>query len=195
MLYFTSDNHFGDYATFECDRRPFKSVKKCDKYMIKQLNKACQKDDTIYFVGDFFDCDGVQYTSWRDIAAKYVKKIKAQKILIIGNNEERIIKYFFNGNFDAFKQWCLNLGFIDVLQNATVTFNGKEYYLVHRPSQFKAGVENLFGHTHKFSGIYKSFGINVSTNIYDFKPLTQKDVEELIALKNQYVDNLDNKIW
>lgn len=195
MLFFTSDNHFGDLATFKSDRRPFKSVKACDKYMIAQLNKHAAKNDTIYFIGDFFDCDAPEKTSWRDVAAKYVGKIKAKKILILGNNEERIIKYFFNGDYEAFKEWCLALGFAEVYKNKLVKLGEKEYFLVHRPSKYKAGMENLFGHTHKFGGIYKSFGINVSSNLHDFKPLCEQEVERLIELKNKYVDNIDNKIW
>ena len=195
MLFFTADQHFSDPITFNIERRPFKNVFQCDKFMLKRLNKVAKKTDTIYFIGDFFDCDGPEFTSWRDTAAKYVKKIKAQKILIIGNNEQRIIKYFYNNNFEAFKKWCLDLGFLDVLQNATVSFNGNTYFLTHKPVDFKPDMITLFGHMHRDSGMYKSFGINLSASLHYFLPLSESDIEYWVSRYPTYVLDDDYKIF
>ena len=62
----------------------------------------------------------------------YVKKIKSSVILILGNNEKRVIKYFFNNSFDEFKNYCLNIGFKDVYENLTINFKNTDFYLTHK---------------------------------------------------------------
>ena len=98
MNYFTSDIHFCDITTLKADCRPFKSINQFDKYIIKLWNKTAKKNDTIYVVGDLLDCDGPNHFSWHK-ALKYIKKIKANIVLIMGNNEQRILDNYF----DCFK--------------------------------------------------------------------------------------------
>ena len=108
MLYFTSDIHFNDEETLKMDNRPFKNSKKFGRHIIKTWNKQAKKHDTIYVIGDFVDCDGEGFDSWKK-SILYVKKVNASVILIIGNNEQRVIKYFFNNNFENFKMYCKSI--------------------------------------------------------------------------------------
>ena len=112
MKFFTSDLHFGDDKTLKVDNRPFKNSKDFDKFIIKLWNKQAKKSDVIYVIGDFIDCDGEGHNSWEK-TIKYVKKINAKVVLIMGNNEERVVKYFFGGNFDEFKNYIARGEFFD----------------------------------------------------------------------------------
>ena len=113
MFYFSSDIHFDDLDTLINDNRPFKNTKQFDKYVIKTWNRQVNKDDTIYVVGDFMDCNEKGHDSWKK-SIKYVKKIKANVILIMGNNEDRIVKYYFKDDFESFRIVCLEEGFKEV---------------------------------------------------------------------------------
>ena len=122
MYFFTSDTHFGDDGVIKQDLRPFKNAKQFAKVLINTWNKQAKKDDTIFVIGDFVDCDGDGYDSWKQ-SLLLVKKIKAQVVLILGNNEERVIKYYFDNDFEKFKEYCLNVGFKDVCKNLILKMN------------------------------------------------------------------------
>ena len=191
MIFFTSDAHFLDYDTIVNDNRPFKLVKECDNFLIKTWNKQAGKNDTIYFIGDFVNCDGENSTSWQK-SINYVKRIKAQVVLIIGNNEQRVIKYFFNDNFNLFKQFCIDVGFKDVLTSCEIDVENYHFNLVHKPKDCKKGMLNLFGHMHRSGGLYKPFGFNIGCDLNFFRLYSQKDILHLIYMKNTYWDKDKN---
>lgn len=186
MYFFTSDTHFSDKDTLEVDNRPFKSAKKFDRFVIKTWNKQTKKEDTIFVVGDFVDCDG-KSESWKT-SIKYVKKIKANVVLILGNNEERVIKNFFNNDFEAFRQHCLKCGFKDVHKNLTISFDGNEFFLTHKPKDHKEGMLNLYGHIHRSGGLYKPYGINIGCDLNHFRLFTQKDIQKFLFMKENFWD-------
>ena len=148
MKFFTSDLHLGSDDTIKFDCRPFKNAKQFKKYIIKSWNKKTTKNDTIYVVGDFVDCHSSTNKKCLD-NLKIAKKIKAKIILIVGNNEERIIKYYFNNNFDEFKNYCLNQGFYDIKKDDIININNNDFYLIHKPKYYHKEMLNLFGHSHK----------------------------------------------
>lgn len=188
MNYFTADLHFADEDTLITGNRPFKSIKEYDKFMIKQINKTAKKDDIVYVIGDFFDCnkdtDNISYK----IAETYVKKLKPKIILITGNNEERIIKYFFGGSFEKFREYCLGLGFIDVQKSIRLDFGGREFYLVHKPKDTNPNFINLFGHIHD-GGAYRSYGINVGVDANHYRLWDEADILYFVYLKEKYMNN------
>ena len=139
MLFFTSDIHFDDGDTLINDNRPFKSTKSFDRCFIKMMNKQAKKGDTIYVIGDFIDCNGDGHDSWKK-SILYIKKIKADVILIMGNNEDRVVKYYFDNDFNEFRDYCLSIGFKDVCKNLVVRFNHKEFYLVHKPIHYNPNI-------------------------------------------------------
>ena len=117
MKYFTSDIHFCDLESMKEDNRPFKNIKSFDKFILKDWNKTAKEDDVIYVVGDLLDCNSPsnkdEFEQIKNIWLKglsYIKKVKAQVVLIIGNNEQRIIKHYFNNNYDDFVKICKESG-------------------------------------------------------------------------------------
>jgi len=191
MLYFTSDVHFNDLDTLVNDNRPFKNIKEFDKYVIRLWNKQVSKDDTIYVIGDFIDCNGKGHDSWKK-SILYVKRIKANVILIMGNNEERVVKHYFDNDYEKFKEYCLSIGFKEVHKSLNVTFNDKEFYLVHKAINYKKGVINLFGHSHRACGLYKPFGFNIGCDLNHFRLYSEDDIEFLLKQKDKYWDKDKN---
>jgi calcineurin-like phosphoesterase family protein len=187
MFYFTSDTHFFDDETLRTDGRPFKSAKKFDNYVIKLWNKQAKKEDTIFVVGDFVDCDGAHSQTWKTSLA-YVKKIKAKVVLIIGNNEERVIKFFFDGDFEKFKAYCLELGFSEVHRNRLVTVNDVTFNLVHKPIDCSKDYLNIFGHMHRAGGVYRKYGFNVNCDMNHFYLYSEKDIATMLYDKQKYWD-------
>lgn len=191
MYYFTSDTHFCDDEILEQDLRPFKNAKQFAKTLIKTWNKQTTKDDIVYIIGDFVDCDGAGYDSWKD-ALLLVAKIKAKVILIIGNNEQRVIKYYFDNNFESFKNYCLGIGFRDVLKNAVIHMRDRDFFLTHKPLDYNPNYFNLFGHIHASGGLYKPFGLNVGCDLSHFKLFSEDDIFHLIDKKATFWDKDKN---
>lgn len=191
MLYFTSDVHFNDKDTLINDNRPFKTTKQFDKYVIKTWNKQVSKNDTIYVIGDFIDCNNDSDENWRD-SILYVKRINANVILIMGNNEDRVVKYFFNNDFDKFREFCLSAGFKEVYKSLDLSFMGKDFYLVHKAINYKKGVINLFGHSHRSCGLYKPFGLNIGCDLNHFRLYSESDIKHMLGMKEKYWDNDKN---
>lgn len=188
MNYFTSDTHFGDDSILEQDLRPFKNAKQFAKKLISTWNKQTKKDDIIYVVGDFLDCDGAGCDSWKN-SLELVKKIKAKVVLILGNNEQRVIKYYFNNNFEKFKEYCLGVGFKDVLSNVVIKMRDMEFFLTHKPFDYNPNYFNLFGHMHAAGGLYKPFGLNVGCDLSHFRLLSENDIFHFIEKKARFWDN------
>ena len=173
MKFFTSDIHFCDESTMRSDNRPFKNVKSYDKFIIKNFNKLAKKGDTIYVVGDLLDCDGPDTNEWLK-GLNLIKKIKADIVLIMGNNEQRIIKYFFNNNYLAFVNFCKDYGIKEVHKSLDVEFGGKKFHLVHQIKDGDKRKINLFGHTHLCSGLYHPYGLCISTDLNHFSLFTEE---------------------
>ena len=187
MLYFTSDVHFNNEDTLINDNRPFKSTNAFDKYVLKLWNKQVNKDDTIYVIGDFIDCDGENHDSWKK-SILYVKKIKANVILIMGNNEDRVVKYFFEGDFLKFREYCISIGFKEVYKDLSLTLNNKDFYLTHKAINYKKGVINLFGHSHRACGLYKPFGFNIGCDLNHFRLYDENNIKKFLQMKKDYWD-------
>lgn len=182
MKFFTADSHFTlvDYNdTIKRDFRPFKTVKEMNRKILKIWNKQVTKDDIIYHLGDFSNFNKFDNESYKK-TYDFVKKIKAKVILIIGNNEEYIIHYVYNDNYEEFKKFLLDKGFYDVIRGGLdLEIQGKEFYLVHHPSKHKDDKLNLFGHIHG-TVFVKKYGFNVGVDNHYFKLFSEDDIIELV---------------
>ncbi len=116
--FFTADTHFTlkDFdGTILRDGRPFKSCKQMNEFIIKQWNKQAEKDDVIYHLGDFINFNHKDADDYEKNFS-LVKKLKSKVVLILGNNEERLLKMVFDDDFEKFKSYLLSLGFYDVIK-------------------------------------------------------------------------------
>lgn len=190
MLFFTSDLHFGSEEAIETNDRPFKNAKSFMQKTIKNWNKLAKKADIIYVIGDFIDCHEKNLMCLKFLSV--VKKIKAKIILIIGNNEERIIKWFFNNDFEKFRNHCLKLGYLDVKKNDVVNVAKTTFFLTHKPKDHSTEMLNLFGHSHKSMGLYKSFGFNIGCDLFNYNLYGEKDIKTLLQRKSLWWDKDEN---
>lgn len=173
MKFFTADIHFCDERTMRADNRPFKTIKEYDNFIIRDFNKTAKSGDVIYAIGDLLDCDGPETDEWIK-GLKLIKKIKADVVLIIGNNEKRIIKYFFDNDYNAFAECCKRNGIKEVYKSLDVEFCNKKFHLVHEIRFGDKRKINLFGHTHLCSGLYHPYGLCVSTDLNHFRLFTEE---------------------
>lgn len=187
-VWFTSDTHFSGYDTLLRENRPFASTKDFGDYVINKWNSQISKCDTIYHLGDFTNYNKDNKILWKE-GLSIVCKINCKVILVIGNNEERIITDVFNNSFDEFCIWCKNIGFYDVITDLFINIDDKQFYLNHYPHRNKSGFINLFGHTHRASGLYKPFGLNVCCDLNHFGLFSKEEIFRLLKNKEQYWDN------
>ena len=191
MNYFTADIHFCDMSTMKSDNRPFKNIRAYDKFIIKNWNKTAKGGDTIFVAGDLLDCDGENSTEWIK-GLKLIRKVKADIVLIIGNNEQRIIKIFFNNDYDAFVKTCKEHGIKEVHKNLDVEFCGKKFHLVHQIKDGDKRKINLFGHTHLCSGVYHPYGLCISCDLNHFRLFTEDIIMGYLKRKTDYWEPDEN---
>ena len=193
MNFFTSDSHFtlmDTNDTIERDFRPFKSVKQMNKTMIKNWNKQAKKGDTIYHLGDFSNFNKVDTKSYLT-TYDYVKKLKAKVVLIMGNNEEYIVHFVYNDDYESFKKFLLEKGFSDVIRDGMyLDIKGTRFYLNHYPSKHKDDALNLFGHIHG-TVFVKKYGFNVGVDNHYFKLFSEDDIAELV----RRIPVFDNNVY
>ena len=185
--FFTSDTHFNSATTLTREYRPFASTEECDSCIIDSFNRMAGKDDVIYHLGDFVNYSDKDTDSWYQ-SIKYPLKINAKIVLIIGNNEERIIKNHFSGSFDEFKNFAISSGFHDVKKEDYINLRDRNFYLNHYPSRHKDGYINLFGHTHRATGIWKPYGLNMSIDLASFRLITEDELFRMVFYKENFYD-------
>ena len=193
MFYFTSDLHFGSEDTIKFDKRPFKNHKVFKAKILKIWNTLLSNEDTLYVIGDLVD----YHEETKDKVLKelkVVKKINAKVKLILGNNEERIVDNLFNGDFEVFRRYCIELGFEDVRKEEEIHINMIPFNLVHKPKHHKDGMLNLFGHSHKALGLYKPYGFNIGCDLNNYEPYSEDDIMVLLEKKEKYWDKDSNLI-
>lgn len=192
MNYFTADSHFSlaDHTIIPRDFRPFNNLEEMNEKIIEIWNNQAGNEDFIYHLGDFvnYNCfDNKDYTKCFSL----VKKIKAKVVLILGNNENKILSKEFGGDFEAFKSYLLDIGFNDVIEKKLyLDINKKRYCLAHRPTECDIETEfNLFGHIHK-CGFIKKFGFNVGVDNHYFKLFSESDIDDLESRRKYFDDDV-----
>lgn len=191
-IFFTADTHFGlnDYeGTIARDFRPFKTPKEMSRKIIKIWNKQAGKNDVIYHLGDFINYNFKDKESYVE-CLKLVKKIKAKVILILGNNEKRVLRYEFNDDFKKFKEFLLNIDFADVYEDDLyLELGGYKFYLNHYPKNHKDGYINLFGHIHG-TGFVKKYGFNIGIDNHYLSMFSEEDILRLIKNRELFDENV-----
>lgn len=192
MIFFTADSHFSlvDESIIPRDFRPFKNLEEMNESIIKIWNEQATKDDIIYHLGDFLNYNCIDKQNYKEYL-QLVKKINAKIVLILGNNEKRLLEWEFNGDFDKFRKYLIDLGFNDVIEKSTqVNINDKKYCLAHRPTDCdKESNFNLFAHIHK-CGFVKKFGFNVGVDNHYFKLFSEDDIADLEKRRKFFDDDV-----
>lgn len=187
MYFFTADLHFGDEEIIEREARPFKNAQEMIDAFVYNVNSVASKEDTLYVLGDWINFNKINQA---DISTfEICKRLEPSVILLMGNNDERFLEKVFDGDFERFRDALKNMGFTDVIYEGDVSFGGESFHLIHRPEDYKKGCLNLFGHTHRATGLWKSFGLNVGIDLNYFRPFSEKEILRILEMKREYMDS------
>jgi len=172
-VFLISDMHFGHSNIIKYENRPFKSVVEMDETIIGNWNKAVQRDDKVFILGDvsFY---GVDKT--KDI----IEKLNGYKTLIIGNHDK-----------DRSLKWWRDTGIQEVYQYPII-YN-QFYILSHEPVYLSVNMPyaNIHGHIHHLKYADNQY-FNVSVECIDYTPINFETAKEIILSKSIEKQNQTN---
>lgn len=183
--FFTSDWHFGCDDIIKRENRPFKNIEENEEYVINDINSRCGKEDKLYVVGDMITYNDNIKIDIKDIES-VIKRINTKIVLIMGNNEQRLMRDRYNNDIRQFREECKKIGIETVREDDYISFGDRIFYINHYPRNQKEIYVNLFGHTHRVTGLYKEKGLNVGTDLNHFRVYSEEDILYLLSEKEKY---------
>lgn len=189
--WYTADSHFGSdsVTVLQRDNRLFKDNAEYTAKQVRIWNEQASSDDTIYVIGDLCNYNSTEKDYISGLAVS--KQINAHIILITGNSEDRVIRDVFGGDYEKFREYCLtdpHFKFEDVIRNTYVTINGEKFFLTHKPTDHDKECQTLFGHTHRYGGLWKPFGFNVGVDLNHYRLFGDDDIMFMLSKKKIYWD-------
>lgn len=189
--WYTADSHFGSdsVTVLQRDNRLFKDNAEYTAEQVRIWNEQASSDDTIYVIGDFCNYNSTEKDYISGLAVS--NQINAHIILITGNSEDRVIRDVFGGDYEKFREYCLtdpHFKFEDVIRNTYVTINGEKFFLTHKPTDHDKECQTLFGHTHRYGGLWKPFGFNVGVDLNHYRLFGDDDIMFMLGKKKIYWD-------
>ena len=164
MIFFTSDQHYGNNMIIEYCNRPYKNSSIMDKDLIKKHNSKITNEDTVYIIGDLT-------FHKREFAEKIISKLNGQKHLIMGNHD--ILKPFT----------YLELGILSVHTSLEIFTEKGNFILVHDPaiSQIDRSKTFLCGHVHDLFLRQKNC-INIGVDVWNMYPVSLEQISLVIKV-------------
>ena len=189
--WYTADQHFGSdsFSVLKRDNRPFKDIAEYTAEQVRIWNEQASADDTIYAIGDLCNYNEREKDYVSGLAVS--KQINAHLVLIIGTSEERVIRDHFGGDFGKFREYCLTdpaFKIQEVIKDAYVDIQGEKFFLTHKPTDHAKECQTLFGHTHRYGGLWKPFGFNVGVDLNHFRLFSDDDIIYMLERKKIYWD-------
>lgn len=183
--FFIADWHYGQQRILGKESRPFISLSDMNKELIVRWNDVVSEEDTVYILGDMFDCP-------LDEAISVVEQLKGRRVLVTGCNES-------NTKFDS----TLFILFDEVTQYSEIEDGIYDVVLSHYPMLLWNNCTqcisvHLYGHVHKgweysliesarralnFRGGLNCKMINVGADL-PYMNFTPRTLEELLSKKS-----------
>ena len=156
-------------------RRPFADIEEMHRAIMQNWNAVVNDSDDVYLIGDV--CFG-----FNGATADYVRSLRGQKHLLIGNHDKKNLK---NQKFRDL--------FVSIDNYLTIEDEGRKVVLFHYPilewdGYFK-GWYHVYGHIHNNDGNFANQlltqepfrnAFNAGVDLNDFTPQT---LQHLIARK------------
>ena len=159
-IWFTADQHFDHENIIKYCNRPFGSVHKMNKEIIKRYQEVVKPQDIVYFIGDL----SLRTSEHIRYYYKLITQLPGQKHLILGNH-------------DSLKPFTyIDVGFTSVHTSLIVD----DYILNHDPAS-SCVIHNsiwLCGHVHDLFKTCKNV-INVGVDVWDFYPVSLSQIQEI----------------
>lgn len=128
-IFLTTDTHFSHSKMVDYCHRPIDYQEKLKKGL-----DALKSTDTLYHLGD------VCFGNHEEDHKRYIQTIKAKKILIRGNHDNKS------------DHWYLSHGWDFVCERLTNTYYGVRVCFSHRPLPWDGDFDiNIHGHLHNLS--------------------------------------------
>ncbi len=128
-IFFIGDTHFGDSHIIDYEQRPFENVEEMDRELINRWNSVVTADDTVFMIGDFS-----LYS--KEKTKEICNKLKGEKILISGNHDSNLEKYYYECGFNNVYKYPIILD---------------EFWMIsHKPLYLNKNMPyaNIYGHVH-----------------------------------------------
>ena len=179
MIYFTADLHIGHENIVKYCQRPFKNAGKMNTILKNVFNDIVKEDDTTYFLGDLALFSETQKAALEQV----IRNLNGKKKLVLGNHD--IMNPF------TYQE----IGFAGVHTYLDRYFKWEDnvyrVHLSHDPCV--AQVPNsiwICGHVHNifkvsYSKKLNNVIVNVGVDMWDFKPVSLKEVFELAYMTVQ----------
>ena len=187
--WYTADTHFGadSREILRREMRPFRDIEEYTREQVRIWNEQASPEDVIYVIGDFCNYNHMEKDYRPGLAVS--RQVRAQIILLTGNSEERVIQADFGGDFERFRAYCLSeCRFLDVRRNAYAEICGERFFMTHKPTDCDPKCLNLYGHTHRATGLWRPYGFNVGADLNHFRLFGDDDIRNLLEQKNDYWD-------
>ncbi len=189
--WFTSDQHFGHRNIIGYCDRPFADVDEMNAELVRRWNDVVQEGDIVYVLGDF------ALGRMEEILV-LTGQLVGRKILLAGNHDRCFVKgtdkrltqigVYIEAGFSEIHQGTMHLevGGIPVQANH-FPFVGDSHdgdrFTKHRPVD--DGGWLLHGHVHE-KWRRRSKMINVGVDVWDFYPVSEAQIAELMALEDPW---------
>jgi calcineurin-like phosphoesterase family protein len=175
--WFTSDHHFGHKNIIEYCNRPFDSVEEMNEALVASWNRSVRPDDTVYYLGDF--------SLKRHVMEQYVQRLNGCKILIAGNHDS-CHPSNHGGKWDHLAIYSKY--FEEVLEEHEwegcmlhhMPYHDEDDHRFPEYRPISDGRILLHGHVHQ-RWLCNERQINVGVDVWDFEPVHEDRIRELIA--------------
>ncbi len=181
--WFTSDHHFGHTNIISYCDRPFANADQMNRELVQAWNDVVSPGDLVYYLGDF-SLDA-------NLVPRIVRQLNGVKILISGNHDKCWQKS------DPANHWrlhYLDAGFESIEQTMHIKIAGESVLLSHLPYKnfddpdqryvehrpLDDGGWLVHGHVHDRWRICDR-QINVSVEMWDYRPASIGSIAEIIA--------------
>ena len=180
MIYVISDTHFNHKNIIQYENRPFADTSEMNDALIKNWNSVIKPEDTVIHLGDI----GLgNESSLKSI----IPNLNGHKILIKGNHDSKS------------KNFYLECGFEEVVNNKLEVTDGLRVYFSHRPESRPGDGSkydvHLYGHVHSkgkddnFPTISQN-GACMCVERWDYKPVPLLEVLERCKVSNVHNNNI-----
>ena len=170
MIYFTSDTHFGHSRIIDYCRRPFRNVDHMDEELIRRWNSRVKDGDSVVHLGDFSF-----YNSSR--TKEIISRLNGEISLVRGNHDRNPGRFFTNVADKA----SFRIAGVTVLAShypyRGVQIDARDFS--SRQIEYHDGWL-LCGHVHD-RWIVNGRMINVGVDAWDFAPISEDEVAEIIV--------------
>lgn len=185
-VWFTADLHLGHRNIIEHCHRPWATVEEMDEALISNWNNRVKPGDSVYVLGDIAMCKPER-------AIEFVRRLRGQKFLIVGNHDKSLIRKQAFVNLFA---WVKDLYCVKIADPGAPGAKQRIvlcHYAMRTWHQQHRGTWHLFGHSHGTLPVDPhSLSADVGVDVWAYDPIHYWMVKA--HMKNRTFTQVDHHI-